>query len=473
MYSIFRKRSYITIDIQPTGSHLCFSKLESLVPADYTTRAMFAVTTRNSALKCLIKGNAHACNALLAFSSRSGGSPTGPLVGIRVLDLGQVVAGNFCGALLSYFGADVIKVEPPGRGDALRHLRELDASGDSLWWKTYGRNRRCMTIDLHHERGRNIVRKLAEKADILVENFRPGVMEKWGLGPEDLNKELIFTRISGYGQTGVKAAWPGYASVCEAAGGLRYLNGFADRAPVRPNISLGDSLAGLHAAFGAVMALHHRGKSGRGQVVDTAITESIFNMLEGCVPEYFESGIVRPPSGSTLTGVVPSGTWKSRDEKWVVIGGNGNSVYSRLIAAIGRPDMGLENPKFSTDSARCRNEDELVDVIEAWVASHTAEEVMMAMNQARVPAGPIYSIADIAADKQFKSRGMFEKVSPPGKNKEAQMTVVPALAPKLSETPGSTRWAGPALGQHTSEILKEDLGLTDAEIEDLRACSAI
>lgn len=254
--------------------------------------------------------------------------PSGPLAGYRVLDLGQVVAGNFCGALLSYFGADVIKVEPPGRGDALRHLRLLDASGTSLWWRSYGRNRRCITVDLHKEEGRAVIRALAAKSDVLVENFRPGVMEKWNLGPADLPSHLVYTRISGYGQTGPKATLPGYASVCEAYGGFRYVNGYADRAPVRPNISLGDSLAGLHAAFGAVMALLQRdagrGRKGGGQVVDAAISESLYNMMEGCVSEYFATGAVRPPSGSTLTGVVPSGCWKASDGVYVIIGGNGN-----------------------------------------------------------------------------------------------------------------------------------------------------
>lgn len=254
----------------------------------------------------------------------------GPLAGYRVLDLGQVVAGNFCGALLAYFGADVIKVEPPGRGDALRHLRQLDDTGTSLWWRSYGRNRRCITLDLHQEEGRDVARKLAHSVDVLIENFRPGVMEKWKLGPSDLPDRLIYTRISGFGQSGPKSTLPGYASVCEAYGGFRYINGYADRAPVRPNISLGDSLAGLHAAFGTVMALlerdgaHRPGRPSVGQVVDAAISESLFNMLEGCVSEYVASGAIRPPSGSTLTGVVPSGCWKARDDVYIIIGGNGN-----------------------------------------------------------------------------------------------------------------------------------------------------
>lgn len=397
--------------------------------------------------------------------------PSGPLVGFKVLDCGQVVAGNFAGALLSYFGADVIKVEPPKRGDALRHLRTIDDSGTSLWWRTYGRNRRCITVDMHSELGRDVVKRLANKCDVLIENFRPGVMEKWGLGPIDLKEDLIYTRISGYGQTGPKAHLPGYASVCEAVGGLRHLNGYPDRAPVRPNLSLGDSLAGLHAAFGAVMALLAREhKSASGQVVDATISESVFNMLEGCVPEWMEMGQDRGPSGSTVTGVVPSGTWKSKDEHWVVIGGNGNSVYSRLVEAIGRPDMGLGNERYATDSARVKHEVEINEAIEAWVGQHTKDEVIEIMTKARVPAGPILAPSEISSDLQYWARGMLQHVAPPGSNRQYHM---PGIAPVLHGTPGRTRWAGPELGQHTEEVLKQELGMDDAEIAKLREAGAI
>ncbi|PSC70037.1 carnitine dehydratase [Micractinium conductrix] len=397
----------------------------------------------------------------------------GPLVGIKVLDLGQVVAGNFCGGLLAYFGADVIKVEPPGRGDALRHLRMDDGSGTSLWWRSYGRNRRCITIDLHNPEGRQLVRQLAARSDVLVENFRPGVMEKWELGPKDLKPDLVYTRISGYGQTGPRAHLPGYASVCEAFGGFRYINGYEDRAPVRPNISLGDSLAGLHAAFGTVMALLHRVRAGggaAGQVVDAAITESMFNMLEGCVSEFGAHGAVRPPSGSTLTGVVPSGTWRAKDGGWVIIGGNGNSVYNRLMAAVGRADLGIENPRYATDAARCEHERDILEVIEAWVAAHTSDEVIAAMNEARVPAGRILSTADIVQDPQYQARGMIESATPPSGGARISM---PAMLPVLEGTPGATRWAGPELGEHTEEVLRSELGLGDAEVQRLRDGGAI
>lgn len=399
----------------------------------------------------------------------------GPLNGYKVLDLGQVVAGNFCGALLAYFGADVIKVEAPKRGDSLRHLRDLDESGTSLWWRSYGRNRRCMTVDLHSEKGREIVKKLSEKSDVLIENFRPGVMERWGLGPNDLSDRLIYTRISGYGQTGPKASLPGYASVCEAYGGFRFINGFSDRAPVRPNISLGDSLAGMHAAMGTMLALLHRDgtrakSDGLGQVVDAAISESMFNMLEGCVSEYFANGSVRPCSGSTLTGVVPSGTWKAKDGVFVIIGGNGNSVYDRLMTAIGKQDMTTANPLYATDNKRCKMEKEICDEIAAWVASKDSKDVMAILNEARVPSGPILSIKDIAEEEQYQSRNMFETVHAPGREEKF---VVPAMLPVLSKTPGSSKWAGPDLGQHSIEILKSELNLSDSEIEELKKQGAI
>eukprot|EP00891_Asterochloris_glomerata_P004193 jgi/Astpho2/4193/e_gw1.00064.29.1_t len=391
---------------------------------------------------------------------------------LQVLDLGQVVAGNFCGAVLGYFGADVIKVEPPGSGDALRSLRMVDKSGTSLWWRSYGRNRRCLTLDLRQQAGRDICRQLADRADVLVENFRPGVMEKWGLGPQDLKPELVYARISGYGQTGPKASLPGYASVCEAYGGFRHLNGFADRPPVRPNISLGDTLAGLHAALGIAMALLHRqthNKQVPGQVVDASISESMFNMLEGCIPELVHHGHDRPPSGSTISGVVPSATLETLDGRWIIIGGNGDSIYSRLMAAVGRPDMGAQNPDYATNTQRCQREMEIYQVLGDWVKSHTLDAVMAAMKEARVPAGPILSTADIYKEEQFQQRDMFEEATAPEGEEEYTL---PAMLPVMVGTPGCTRWAGPALGQHTSEILAE-LGRNPEEVHKLRDANVI
>lgn len=355
-----------------------------------------------------------------------------------------------------------------------------DSGVTSLWWRSYGRNKKSVTLDLRNEHSRDVVRGLAKKCHVLIENFRPGVMEKWGLGPKDLGDHLVYARISGYGQTGPKASLPGYASVCEAYGGFRYINGFVDRAPVRPNISLGDTLAGQTAALGILSSLLRRrdgpGKEGRpivaggGQVVDAAISESMFNMLEGCVPEYFAHGTVRPCSGSTLTSVVPSGCWKSKDGVYVIIGGNGDSVYDRLMMAIGRPDMTTENPRYQTDQKRCGVEKEICDEIEAWVASRDSKDVMKVLNEARVPAGPILSVKDIIEEKQYQERGMFQKTSPPG---SANEVVVPAMLPVLSKTPGRTKWAGADLGHHTEQVLKEELEMDDAAIKRLKDLGVI
>eukprot|EP00775_Hariotina_reticulata_P012804 gene12804-12932_t len=418
---------------------------------------------------------------------------TGPLVGIKVLDFGQVAAGNFCGAILGYFGADVIKVEPP-KGDALRSLRHLDYSGTSLWWRCNGRNKRCITLDLHKEEARDIARRLADKADVLVENFRPGVMEKWRLGPSDLNPHLVYTRISGFGQTGPKAREPGYASVCEAYGGFRHLNGYTDRPPVRPNISLGDNLTGLHAAFGTVMALLHKQRvvdtavtanahvsdnpgstvaaDGLGQVVDASISESMFNMLEACVCEVAMAGDDRQPSGSTISGVVPSGTFETIDHHYVVIGGNGDSVYSRLMVAIDRPDMVADSPDglYRTNSDRVNREADIIGAITGWVKAHTLQQVMEAMSAARVPAGPILSTAELMQEDQYIQRGLIEQAPVLSSGEGFTM---PAILPKLSKTPGRSRWAGPELGEHTMEILQQELGLSNEDIQTLRDAGAV
>lgn len=328
-------------------------------------------------------------------------------------------------------------------------------------------------MDLRKEEAREVVLKLSHQSDALIENFRPGVMEKWELGPKDLHPELIYARISGYGQTGPKSHLAGYASVCEAYGGLRHINGFADRPPVRPNISLGDSLAGLHAAFGIVMALLHRQRHlGHvpGQVIDAAISESVFNMLEGCIPEYVAHGHDRPPSGSTISGVVPSATFQTQDSRWVIVGGNGDSVYTRLMTAVGHPDMGMQNPKYTTNTLRCQHEDEIYQAIGDWVKERSLDEVLAVMGEARVPSGPILSSGDIYAEEQYRQRNMFHTVTAPSGTEEITM---PAMLPHLSGTPGQTRWAGPQLGQHTDDILRTELRYTDQQIQHLRDAGAI
>jgi crotonobetainyl-CoA:carnitine CoA-transferase CaiB-like acyl-CoA transferase len=395
-----------------------------------------------------------------------------PLDGVRVLELGQLIAGPFAGSILAYFGAEVIKIEPPAKGDPLRIWRVLDENGTSLWWRSLGRNKKSITLDLRAVEGRRLARRLMDQADVLIENFRPGTMEKWGLGPEELkatNPGLIYTRISGYGQTGPYAARPGFASVCEGIGGFRYINGFPGEAPVRPNLSLGDTLAGLHAALGILLALMQRNRAaaGRGQVVDVAIYEAVFNVLEGVVPEYDGAGVVREPSGSTLTGIVPTNTYLCRDGKYVVIGGNADSIFQRLMRAAGRPDM-AQDPRFADNKGRVAHEQEIDGAISAWTKTLDSHDVLKRLEAAAVPAGPIYSVADMLQDPHFRARGLFEEVDVNGKPLK-----LPAIIPMLSETPGATTWPGPELGAHNEEIFGARLGLSAAEIQDLRDKSII
>lgn len=391
-----------------------------------------------------------------------------PLEGIKVLELGQLMAGPFAGTLLAYFGAEVIKVERPGGGDAVRGWRLLDDTGTAVWWYTLGRNKKCITLNLREQEGRRLARRLADQVDVLIENFRPGTMEGWGLGPDDLaetNPGLIYSRVSGYGQTGPYASLPGYASVCEGVGGFRYVTGFPDRPPVRPNLSLGDSLAALHAAFGILLALFQRDRraegSGRGQIVDTAIYESVFNMMEAVVPEYDRCGAVREPSGSTITGVVPTNTYPCRNGRWVIIGGNGDSIYQRLMRAAGRPEM-ADDPRLADNTGRLEHQEEIDGAIAEWTSGLSVEEVLAAMEEARVPAGPILSVAEMMEDPHFQARGLFEEVEAGGAPLK-----IPAILPKLSETPGGTEWAGPPVGAHNQEILGTLLGLSSGEIEAL------
>ena len=395
-----------------------------------------------------------------------GTPPARPLDGMRVLELGQLVAGPFAGSVLGYFGAEVIKVEPPGIGDPLRVWRLVD-NGTSYWWRSIGRNKKSVTLNLRTEKGRQIVRQLADHADVLLENFRPGTMEKWGLGPDELrhiNPGLIYTRVSGYGQTGPYAARPGFASVCEGFGGFRYVNGFPDRPPVRPNLSMGDTLAGLHAVLGILLAYIQRAKptSGQGQLVDVAIYEAVFNMLEAVVPEYDGGGVVREPSGSTLTGIVPTNTYLCRDGKYVIIGGNGDSIFQRLMRTMGRPDL-ADDPRLADNAGRVEHEQEIDDAITTWTSSLDADEVLTQLEAAAVPSGPIYSVVDMMQDPHYQARGLFEEVDIDGSSLK-----IPAMPPLLSDTPGATTWPGPPVGAHNREILGGLLGLSDTEIEALQ-----
>mmetsp|Transcript_31468 Transcript_31468/g.61385 ORF Transcript_31468/g.61385 Transcript_31468/m.61385 type:complete len:344 (-) Transcript_31468:2002-3033(-) len=341
-----------------------------------------------------------------------------------------------------------------------------------------GRNKKCISVDMNKSEGRELIKKLSKQADVLVENFRPGKMEEWELGPKELkaeNPELVYSRISGYGQTGPYSPRPGYASVCEAVGGFRYINGFPDRPPVRPNISLGDTLAALHAVLGIIMSLvardggRNRMQAGKGQVVDVAIFESVFNMMESIVPEYDRNGTVRQPSGSTLTGITPTNTYVCGDGKYVVIGGNGDSIFKRLMAVVGWEEERINDPKFANNNTRNQNEVEIDSAITAWTSSLDSEEVLHLLEEARVPSGPIYSVVEMAKDEHFKARGLFEQVQTP----DGQPLQIPAITPKLVDTPGGTDWPGGAIGSHTREVLVDILGLSEHEVTDMKAKGTI
>ncbi len=387
-----------------------------------------------------------------------------PLSGYRVIELGQLLAGPFAGSLLAYFGAEVIKVEPPGGGDPLRNWRQLK-DGTSLWWRSLGRNKKCITLDLKSAKGQELAARLIDGADVLVENFRPGVMEEWGLGPERFkttNPGLVYTRISGYGQNGPYASKPGFASVCEGISGFRYLNGFPGEAPVRPNLSLGDSIAGLHAAFGVTLALLSRQSSGTGQVIDVALYEAMFNLLEGVVPEFDGAGVVREPSGTTVTGIVPTNTYRCEDNKYVVIGGNGDSIFKRLMRAANRPEM-ADDPRLADNAGRVKHEQEIDAALAAWCGSLPSTEVLSRLDEERVPAGPIYNVADMLEDPHFNARGLYEQVQING-----EPLKIPAMLPRLCDTPGETRWPGPEVASHNDEVLGDLLGLNEAQRQALR-----
>ena len=391
------------------------------------------------------------------------------LSGIRVLEVGQLLAGPFAGTMLAYFGAEVIKIEPPGAGDPIRNWRLLDKDGTGYWWRSLGRNKKSVTANLRAPKGREVLRRLMLNADVVIENFKPGTMEKWGLGPEDIkpsNPKLIYTRISGYGQTGPYSSKPGYASVTEAFSGFRYLNGFPNEVPVRPNLSLGDSIAGVHAALGILLALLARQGSDQGQVIDVALYEAMFNLMEGVVPEYDGAGAVREPAGSTLTGIVPTNTYLCRDGKHVVIGGNGDSIYKRLMTAIGREDL-ANDAALQSNNGRVQQQQLIDAAIAGWTSAHSSNDVITSLEAVDVPVGPIYSIKDAFNDPHYQARGLFEEVATPnGKLK------IPAILPKLSATPGQTTWAGGEVGSHTEEVLL-GAGYSTAELSALRDAGAI
>lgn len=387
----------------------------------------------------------------------------GPLAGVKVLELGQLIAGPFATAFLAWFGADVIKVEPPGTGDPLRTWRVVH-KGTSLWWHLMARNKKCVTLNLRVPEGQKIARELAKKADVVIENFRPGTLEKWGLGFEELKKEnpkLILARISGYGQTGPYAQRPGFAAVAEAFGGLRYVTGEPDRPPVRPNLSLGDSVAGLHAALGILLALYHRdARGGGGQMIDVALYEAVLNLMEGMIPEYDKAGVKREREGMRLTGIVPSGTYPCADGAYIVIGANGDSIFRRFMIAVGRADL-AEDAKLATNEGRSKHIDEIDDAISAWTKQRESSEALRILSEADVPSGPINSAAEMLNDTHFRARGVFEEADLGG----GDTVKLPRMAPVLGETPGGMRWIGPALGEHNAEVYGSWLGHPAAELE--------
>jgi formyl-CoA transferase len=388
----------------------------------------------------------------------------GPLAGVKVLELGTLIAGPFCGKTLADFGAEVIKVEPPGDGDPLRRWRRM-RNGVSLWWQVQSRNKKSITVDLRQAEGQAIVRRLARECQIVIENFRPGALEKWNLGWEQLSREnpnLILVRISGYGQTGPYRERPGFAAIGEAMGGLRYITGFPDRPPVRPNLSVGDTLASLHGVIGALLALYHIQNGGRGQVVDVALYESVFNVTESLLPEYDAHGVIRERSGSTLPGIAPSNLYPCSDGSYVLIAGNADSLYRRLMSAIGREDL-RDDPALAKNDGRAAQMERIDEAIAAWTAQRTQQQVLDEMDKAEVPAGRIYTAADIAADPHYAARGMIQPVMAG----DGEPLKVPGIIPKLSHTPGAIRSPAPGLGEHTDEIL-QSLGFAREKISHLR-----
>jgi formyl-CoA transferase len=409
--------------------------------------------------------------------------PSGPLAGIKVLELGTLIAGPFCSRMLAEFGAEVIKVESPDGGDPIRQWRVLK-DGNSLWWSVQSRNKKSITLNMKDPRAQEIARQLALDADIIIENYRPGVLEKWNLGYEQLralNPALIMVRLSGYGQTGPMRDAPGFGAIGESMGGIRYVSGHADRPPVRIGISIGDSIAALHGAIGALMALRHRdvtggrwnGKTGvdctagQGQMVDVALYEAVFNMMESLVPEYDHAGVIRERTGGALPGIVPSNTYTTGDGENIVIAGNGDAIFKRLMRAIARADM-ADDPELTSNAGRAGRVVEIDGAIQSWCSQQPIDAALEVLKAADVPVSKIYSVRDMLQDPQFLARKMFEQHA----FSDGSPIKMPAVTPKMSETPGGTRWLGPELGEHNQTVL-ESLGYGADQISQFRADGVI
>ncbi len=373
-----------------------------------------------------------------------------PLKGIKVIELGTLIAAPFCSRLFAEFGAEVIKIESPDGGDQLRQWRKM-YEGTSLWWYVQSRNKKSLTVNLRVSEGQAIVRKLCAGADIVIENFRPGALEKWNLGYDALaaiNPRLIMVRLSGYGQTGPDRDKPGFGVIGESMGGLRYVTGYPDRPPVRLGISIGDSIAALYGVIGALMALQHRHTSGRGQMVDVALYEAVFSMMESLVPEFDVLGFVRERAGNALPGIVPSNTYPTRDGRFVIIGANNDAIFRRLMNAINRNDL-ADDAQLATNAGRVPRTAEIDGAIGAWTAAHDLDAVLAALDAVDVPSAKVYDVADIVKDAQYLARGMIEQHALP----DGKPVKLPGIVPKLSDSPGATAWLGPKLGEHNAEVL--------------------
>ncbi len=393
------------------------------------------------------------------------GKSAGPLAGIRVIELGTLIAGPFCARMLAEFGAEVIKIESPEGGDQLRQWRKM-YEGTSLWWYVQARNKKSVTLNLRSAEGQQIVRELVRDADIVVENFRPGQLEKWNIGWDALsaiNPKLIMVRLSGYGQDGPYRDRPGFGVVAEAMSGMRYVTGYPEQPPVRMGISIGDGIAALHGVIGAMMALHHRtANGGKGQIVDVALYESVFNMMESFIPEFDVLGFKRERAGNALPGITPSNTYATRDGKYVIIGANNDAIFKRMMHCAGRPEL-ANDAGLATNAGRVPRTAELDKAIGDWTAQHDMADVLKALDAAEIPAGRVYDPEDIVNDMHYKARKMIEQWQLP----DGKPMRIPAVIPKLTETPGGTRWIGPKLGEHTSEVLA-GLGYSEARQAEMR-----
>ena len=404
-----------------------------------------------------------------SFSAPPHGISPAALAGVRVVEMGQLIAGPFCGKTLGEFGADVIKIEAPETGDPLRNWR-LIKEGTSVWWQVQSRNKRSVALDLRQKEGQAIARQLIAEADVLVENFRPGTLEGWGMSPEELhqlNPGLVMLRISGYGQTGPYRDLPGFGAIGEAMGGLRHLTGEPGRVPVRVGVSIGDTLAALHGTIGVLTALYHRKvNGGQGQVIDVALHEAVFNVMESLIPEYSAFGVVREAAGSALPGIAPSNAYPCQDG-WVLVAGNGDSIFKRLMDTIGRPDLGAA-PDLADNAGRVARVEEIDAAIGAWSAQRTVQQVLDALGNARVPAGKVYTAKDIAEDPHYRARDMLLSQT----TRDGYTVEVPGIVPKLSATPGTIRSSAPHLGDDTDAVLAE-AGLSDEQIALLRSKGVI